>query len=171
VSSRGADRTAFLPRGAVSRTAVFLGFWVLLSGVKLTDLPVGAIAAVLATWASLRLIPPGVWRLQPLALAGLALRFVRQAIVAGVDVAWRAFDPRLPLRPGFVSYRVRCPDGPARSTFCTLTSLLPGTVPCGTQADGTLLVHCLDVRQPVVAQLEEEDARLARVLGVGLDDV
>ena len=170
--SRPGERGARgLPRGAISRTAVFLGFWVLLSGADLADLPVGVLAAALATWASLRLIPPGVWRLRLLALVGLALRFVRQAIVAGVDVAWRAFDPRLPLRPGFVSYRVRCPDGPARSTFCTLTSLLPGTVPCGTQADGTLLVHCLDVRQPVVAQLEEEDARLARVLGVELDDV
>ena len=160
MSSRGADRTAFLPRGAVSRTAVFLGFWVLLSGADVANLPVGFLAAALATWASLRLIPPGVWRLQPLALAGLALRFVRQAIVAGVDVAWRAFDPRLPLRPGFVSYRVRCPDGPARSTFCTLASLLPGTVPCGVE-NGALVYHCLDIGQPVAAQLAAEEQRLA----------
>jgi multicomponent Na+:H+ antiporter subunit E len=42
-------------------------------------------------------------------------------------------------------------------------SLLPGTVPTGS-AEGGLLIHCLDVGQPVAAQLAEEEALFARVV-------
>ena len=170
VSSSAAGAGGLLPRGALPRAAVFLGFWWMISGIDLADLPAGLIAVAAATWTSLRLLPAGAWRPRPLALAGFVLRFLRQSIVAGVDVAWRALDPRLPLRPGFVNYPLSFPPGTARNTFCTLTSLLPGTVPCGADENGILLVHCLDVRQPVLAQLEAEEARLARALGVGPDD-
>ena len=33
---------------------------------------------------------------------------------------------------------------------------MPGTVPCADE-DGTLLYHCLDVEQPVVEELAEEE--------------
>jgi multicomponent Na+:H+ antiporter subunit E len=91
------------------------------------------------------------------------LRFLCQSVVAGVDVARRALDPRLPLNPGFVLYAVRLPPGPRRNTFTALMSLLPGTVPTGS-AEGGLLIHCLDVGQPVAAQLAEEEALFARVV-------
>src|SRR5262249_53359216 len=81
----------------------------------------------------------------------------------GADVAWRALDPRLPLRAGFVAYPVRFPPGSARNTFTTLTSLLPGTVPAGEQG-GELVYHCLDVDQPVVSQLAAEEAALSRAV-------
>ena len=61
----------------------------------------------------------------------LGVRFLYQSIVAGVDVAWRAFDPRLPLRPGFVRYPVRFPPGTTRNVFAMITSLMPGAVPAG----------------------------------------
>jgi multicomponent Na+:H+ antiporter subunit E len=81
-----------------------------------------------------------------------------------VDVARRALDPRLPLRPGFVAYPVRFAPGPTRNAFTTLTSLLPGTVPTGDDG-GQLVYHCLDVDQPVVSQLAAEEAALSRALG------
>jgi multicomponent Na+:H+ antiporter subunit E len=49
--------------------------------------------------------------------------------------------------------------------FTTLVSLLPGTVPTGTDAAGGLLIHCLDVEQSITAQLDAEEAHFARVLG------
>ena len=161
---------AILPRGALPRAAVFLGFWLMLSGVDPAGLPAGAIAVAAATWTSLHLLPAGEWQLRPFALLGFVLRFLRQSVVAGVDVAWRALDPRMPLQPGFVRCPLRFPPGAACNTFCTLTSLLPGTVPSGVDESGNLVVHCLDLRQPVVALLEEEEARLARVLGWGSSD-
>jgi len=153
------------PSGSLARAAAFLGFWLVLSGFSPADLVVGALAAVVATRASLRLLPPGPWRLHPLLLSRLGLRFLRQSIVAGVDVAWRALDPRLPLRPGFVLYRPQLPPGPTRNAFCTMTSLLPGTLPCGSDESGGLIVHCLDVGQPVAEQLAAEEALLIRALG------
>ena len=157
------DRNA--PRGSLARAAGFLGFWLVLSGFSPINLLVGALAAAVATWASLRLLPPGPWSLRPVALSGLVLRFLRQSIGAGIDVAWRALDPRLPLRPGFVVYRPQLPPGATRNAFCTMTSLLPGTLPCGSDESGDIVVHCLDVAQPVVEQLAAEEALLVQVLG------
>jgi multicomponent Na+:H+ antiporter subunit E len=148
-------------RGAVWRLVAFLVLWLILCGTDPADLPIGIATAIAATWASLRLLPPGMSRASPVALAALAPRFLYQSIVAGADVARRALDPRLPLRPGFVSYPVRFPPGTARNAFATLTSLLPGTVPVGDEG-GQLVYHCLDVDQPVVSQLAAEEAALSR---------
>jgi multicomponent Na+:H+ antiporter subunit E len=150
-------------RGAVWRAAAFLGLWLILSGTDPADLAVGIVAAIAATWTSLHLMPPGTSRYSSIAVARLALRFLYQSIVAGADVARRALDPRLPLRPGFVAYPVCFPPGTARNAFATLTSLLPGTVPAGDE-NGKLVYHCLDVDQPVVSQLAAEEAALSRAL-------
>jgi len=147
------------------RTAGLLGFWLILSEFSAVDLLVGAMAALMAAWVSRRLLPPGPWTLRPVVLAGLAGRFLRQSIWAGIDVAWRALDPRLPLRPGFVGYRPRLPPGPARNAFLTMMSLLPGTLPCGPDEEGGLAVHCLDVSQPVVEQLAVEETAFSRAVG------
>ena len=66
--------------------------------------------------------------------------------------------PRMPLQPGFR----RVPAEPsrrghARNTFATITSLLPGTVPCGDGRADAIVYHCLDVGQPVVEQLADEE--------------
>ncbi len=71
---------------------------------------------------------------------------------------------------GCRSIRVMCryplllPRGPARNTFTTLTSLLPGTVPIGSDTQDALVIHCLDVTQPVAAQLAAEEALLMRII-------
>ena len=147
------------------RAAIFLGIWLMVSGPSLADLPVGLAAVAAATWLSLRLLPAGKSRPRPVFLAALALRFVRQSVVSGTDVAWRALDPNLSLRPGFVAYPLRLPPGGARSAFCALSSLLPGTLPTGVDENGALLVHCLDVDQPVAANLAEEETLFMRALG------
>jgi multicomponent Na+:H+ antiporter subunit E len=158
---------AAVTRGAlppvVSRAAWFLALWIVLIGLDPFDLLAGVAAAAAATWTSLRLLSPGGARRSPAAMARLALRFLWQSIIAGADVARRALDPRLPLRPGFVAYPVRFPPGTTRNVFATLTSLLPGTVPAADE-NGKLVYHCLDVDQPVLSQLAAEEAALARTL-------
>jgi multicomponent Na+:H+ antiporter subunit E len=151
-------------RSTFVRAAGFLVFWLVLAGVNPGDLPAAAVAVAAATFVSLRLLPPGQFRLSPLGLARLVLRFLVQAVIAGVDVARRALDPRLPLRPGFVTYAPRLPPGNARDAFCALASLMPGTLPADTNADGTLLVHCLDIGQPAAEQMALEEARFMRAL-------
>lgn len=46
-----------------------------------------------------------------------------------------------------------------------LASLVPGTLPAGLDGGGAMLVHCLDVGQPVAAQLAIDEALLARAVG------
>jgi len=163
-STRAAGATKDAPpRSVVLRAAWFLVLWLVLIGADPTDLSAGALSAALATWVSLLLLPPGRAVRSPAGMARLALRFLLQSVIGGVDVARRALDPRLPLRPGFVAYPVRFPPGMTRNVFTTLTSLLPGTVPTG-EDNGQLVYHCLDVNQPVASQLAAEEAALSRAL-------
>ena len=157
-------------QGAVARWTGFLCLWLVIFGAGDPDLAVGAAAAAAATWTSLRLFPPGRLRLRPVALARLVLRFFAQSAVAGVDVARRALDPGLPLRPGFVRCPMRLAPGPARNAFCTMASLLPGTLPAGSDRGEALLVHCLDVDQDVPAQMAAEEAMFVAALGGSAGD-
>jgi multicomponent Na+:H+ antiporter subunit E len=152
-------------RPIIVRAAGFGLIWCVLTGGGAADLPVGAVAVLAAVWMSLLLLPPGTSHVRPSALAGFVLHFLWQSVVAGVDVARRALHPRLPLHPGFVVYPAGLPPGPARNMFTSLMSLLPGTVPTGSAENGGLLIHCLDVQQPVTGQLAAEEALFARVIG------
>lgn len=161
-----------LPIAAIVwRAVAFFALWLILVGGRdPADRPAVIVALAAATWASLRLFPPGRARLKPIAFARLVSRFLRQSIVAGADVAWRALDPRLPLRPGFVIYPAHLPPGPALDALCALTSLAPGTLPAGSNDSGAVVVHCLDVGQPVQANLAADEELLTRALGLGHDD-
>jgi multicomponent Na+:H+ antiporter subunit E len=70
----------------------------------------------------------------------------------------------MPIRPGFVAYDTSLRSTSTRSAFCALSSLLPGTLPTGSDEHGALSIHCLDVDQPVAANLAEEEALFLRVL-------
>ncbi len=80
-------------------------------------------------------------------------------------MARRAFERELRLHQGIVPYRAQLSSGVARNTFCALSSLLPGTLPTGTDEDGRLLIHCLDIDRPVAADLAREEALFRQVLG------
>lgn len=157
---------AGLPRAAIWRAAWFLGLWAVLAGAHIADLPAAAAAVVAATWLSLRLLPPTNSRFSIPGVGRLVVVFLYESVVAGVDVARRALDPRLPLRPGLVTYPIGLPPGAARNVFTTLTSLLPGTVPAADEGH-ELVYHCLDTGQPVLAQLAAEEATLTRTFQAG----
>lgn len=146
-----------------------LALWLVLTGFSGADLIAGLAAAALAGWLSLRLVPNGTVRVRLTGLARLAGRFVRQSLVAGWDVARRALSPRMPLEPGFLAYAPRLPGGLARDGFTALSSLLPGTVPVGTTAAGQVMYHCLDLTQPVAAQLAADEAMFAAAVGPGAE--
>jgi multicomponent Na+:H+ antiporter subunit E len=64
-----------------------------------------------------------------------------------------------------VTYQTQLSPGTKRNTFCAIMSLLPGTLPCGPAEGNGLAIHCLDVTQPVVAQLAAEEASCMQTLG------
>jgi multicomponent Na+:H+ antiporter subunit E len=108
---------------------------------------------------------------KPTSVAALFLRFIGQSVVAGVGVARIALDPKLPLRPGIVHFRSEMPLGTRRFAFMTFASLLPGTLPAGSEDLGEIPVHCLDASQPILAQLANEEKILAAAMVDGTPHV
>jgi multicomponent Na+:H+ antiporter subunit E len=152
------------------RGTAYLALWMVIAGGEAEDLVPGLGAAALAAWVSLRLLPPDPvgGSVRWLATLRLFARFVRVSVIAGLDVALRALAPRMRLAPGYVHYRPQLPPSDARSLFLAMTSQMPGTIPSGTESDGTIAYHCLDASQPVASQLAEEEARLLMALGGAL---
>lgn len=152
---------------ALWRGAAFFLLWMLLmQSTKPSDLFVGMLACVGATWTSLRLMPPASGCVHFGKLFTLLPHFLWESVLAGVDVASRALRPRIVLSPGCVSCPLAFPPGFARNTFATITSLLPGSVTAD-EAEGVLVYHCLDDKAPIVEQIWQEERLLARALVAG----
>ena len=154
---------------AARRFGGFFLIWLALMAWSPASWGVGLLAALAATWWSLRLLPPASAGARLGTMLLLAPRFLWQSLLAGWDVARRALSPSMPLKTGFITFSCAYQKTFARDTFATITSLLPGTLPCD-EADGVLLYHCLDLDQPVMAQLAEEARRWAPALGEKTDD-
>ena len=139
------------------RALLYFGVWFVVDGsIKPGNLVVGMLASLAAAWVSVKLLPPSRGRVRLGGLLMLLPRFLWQSLVAGVDVARRAFAPRLDLQPGFVEYRTQLPPGSARNAFELISSLMPGTVPSD-EGPQHIEFHCLDTRQPVAEQLAAEE--------------
>lgn len=139
--------------------------WLAFFGTSLADLWVGVVAACIGTLASYRLLPQTALGARPLALAQVIAKFAWYSVLAGADVAARALDPRRRLHPGLVAYRTAVPEGPARNAFAAFESLMPGTMPAGYDESGRLLIHCLDIDNPVTAGLLKDERQLRHALG------
>ena len=153
-----------------TRALLYFGLWIVIDqSAKPANLVFGVLATAAATWASCKLLPPAGGQVRIAALLRLLPRFLWQSLVAGIDVARRAFSPRLRLQPGFVQYPTGLPRGAARNAFAAISSLLPGSVPTG-ETDTHIEYHALDVSQPVAEQLAAEERAYAKALMPGPRD-
>lgn len=152
----------------LKRATLLALVWLALTGADAQAWVYGAIAVACATVLSLVLLPAGP---RPARVFGLLLLFpgfVIRSGLGGVDVAWRALHPRLPVSPGWVSQKTRMRDGAARSLFGAETSLLPGTLSAGCDEAG-LMIHCLDANERTQKRIAAEERRLARAFSEGED--
>jgi multicomponent Na+:H+ antiporter subunit E len=148
----------------VQRFVILFGVWLVITGGDAGALLVGLATAAAAAAVSVRLMPPGPDRVRPWVLAALVPVFLFDSWRGGVDVARRAFHPRLPIQPGWLDYPLRLPPGAARVSLGNFLSLMPGTLAAGERHDA-LYVHSLDASTPVEPRIAREEARIARVLG------
>jgi len=153
----------------VLKRAVLMALvWLALTGADAQAWVYGAIAVAGATALSLVLLPAGPRPARVLRLFALFPGFLMRSVLGGVDVAWRALHPRLPVRPGWVSQKTSMRDGAARSLFGAETSLLPGTLSAGCDETG-LMIHCLDANELTRKRLAAEEKRLARAFSEDAD--
>lgn len=156
------------PVTLATRFVLLFGIWLVITGFAASAWPVGALAAAAGAVLSRSLLPPRPAWPAPGALLRLLAGFVWGSIRGGFDVAARAFHPRTPLRPAWLEYRLRLPEGPARVSLGNLLSLMPGTLGAGCKRD-LLYVHCLDREHADVTAIAAEEARIAATLGIQLE--
>lgn len=134
--------------------------WLILTGADPAGLAFGAAVAVVAILAG-RVLGARHRTVSPLALVPLLPRFLWRSLLGGIDVAWRALHPRMPLRPGWVAVPTRLPAGALRVTIGGEFSLMPGTLVAGSRGD-ELVVHLLDTSSPVEGDVSAEEGRLLK---------
>jgi len=139
-------------------------WWVLAEG-RLDAWWLGAVAVAAATWASLRLAPPGQRQVSLPGLAGFLAFFLRNSLRGGVQVAFLALRPDPGLRPATLEVSVSLPAGAPRVLMLNTLGLMPGTL--GVRLDGERLkLHVLDVRLPVAEEARALEAHIARMFGL-----
>jgi multicomponent Na+:H+ antiporter subunit E len=154
-------------RRFVAYGAVWALFWWLLSKGQADSWLVGGPTVLAAAGISVWLAPSRRWHWTFGGLACFAWHFGCASLAGGVDVAWRAIHPRLPIDPRMMEYESRLPAGTARVFFANAISLCPGTVSAQVRG-ATLRIHVLDVQQPVHARLADLERAVGALFGVAL---
>ena len=154
-------------RRTLSILVALLLVWLALDGVA--GFWVGFGFALLAAVVGATLIPAEGRFVRPARLPAFAVFFVIESFRGAIDVAQRAFRPRMGLDLQLVNYPIRLPAGKPRTLLVAVVSLLPGTLSAALRADGNcLLIHSLTGNpEPAVRSLE---ARIARLFAIDLTD-
>jgi multicomponent Na+:H+ antiporter subunit E len=141
----------------VSRALLFSLLWWALTDGSAGSWWIGAPAVAGAVIMSVTLVPRLglVWR----EVMGFVPFFLWHSLKGGVDVAWRAFHPRLPITPVLIEYPLRLPPGLPRVVLVNTVSLLPGTL--SAELGGQVLkIHVLDSLGDFLAELETLEQRV-----------
>lgn len=158
----------FRSRGAalLKRTLLFSGLWWVLTEAYPDSWSFGLPVAILAALVSFAFRRPESWGINLIGALHFLPFFLRQSLRGGIDVASRAFHPRLPLTPGFLDLALHLPPGPARVFLADTFSLLPGTCSVNLDQRGHLRIHALDTASVKKADLRQVEARVAALFGI-----
>lgn len=144
----------------------FAASWVvLLDGKKPDDLWLVALFLTAATAISIYTVPPGKWRLRPLAAVRFLIYFITAAVRGGWDVAKRVFVKKVPIDPAFIPvnhYR----DPLKTLLFTWVISLQPGTTSCEIK-ERTIVIHVLDKNIPIEQDIRKLQERIDKLFVKG----
>jgi len=155
MSSSLSDRHAWTNRLLLASILALL--WFALSGGQGWAMALPAIGLIVL--ASHWLLPATLKPVSLIGLLGFFLYFIRRSLLGGLDVAWRALHPRMPLHIRHHSHQFQV-EGPARTIIIGSLSLMPGTLSV-TQNGERLLVH--SIAGDVARELEHLEQRARRV--------
>lgn len=156
-------------RAILWRITVLSALWCVLTEGRMDNWGVGLISAALTLIASLALVPPGAIRFSFTGLASFLVYFMSRSFQAGVRVALLALQPRLNIHPGIQVVGLRLPEGVARVILINTLNLLPGTLVVNFAANN-LHLHMLDIRSSIEEEVRATETRIAKMLGLRLDE-
>lgn len=144
------------------RFAIFTAGWfVLLGGLKVSDIGFVILFITVTTVISMYSVPPGQWVISPLGVIKFFPYFLLTALRGGWDVARRVFFRNIPIDPDFITIE-HDPD-PRKTLILTwIISLLPGTAST-VIAEKTITVHVLDKKLPVTEEILDLQNRINQI--------
>lgn len=155
---------SFVMTRLIVRTLGFAFLWAILTGCK--GWGVGIPVILLATAVSFQSLPANRWSFG--GLARFLPYFAWNSLRGGVDVAARALNPRLPIDPAVLRYKVSLDSAEARVLMANTVTLLPGTLSADLQGN-VLLVHVLNASGPFQDTLVTLEKRIADLVRANPD--
>lgn len=147
----------------LARTLGLLGVWLCLTRGDLAGL-VGPTAAAAAALVSLRVLPPSHRPLRPHRLAAFLLRFVRDSLAGGLDVARRTITRRPDLAPDVIELPLGLDSEGERVLLANVVTLLPGTLAADLD-EHLLTVHALDRHRDIAGQIRQLESAIRMLRG------
>jgi multicomponent Na+:H+ antiporter subunit E len=148
-------------RFCIARLLCFLLLWIVLSGPTWRDPVLAGFGILSATAASFWLWPAHSLKLAWSQLPGLVIYFLWASLRGGIDIAWRALAPSMPLQPGFMELELRLSTEQSVVFFTWLISLMPGTASVNLNNSNTITVHVVDTMK----YAEQDLRRLEDLVG------
>jgi len=164
---RFGDSMMFHFRRGWFRALAFTFMWWMLTAGSVNSWLVGAPVVILATLISMVLVPP--FSCSVLGSVRFVPFFICHSLRGGVDVAWRAFHPQMPIAPDLVDFPLHLPPGMSRVFMVNTISLLPGTLSVELGAN-SLKIHVLDTRKNVLSELKTLEQIIAKMFNISLQD-
>lgn len=139
---------------------VLAAMWAIMQHrLDVADLLVGYLVALAVVWVCRDFWTERVTIRSAGSLLRLLAVFVKELIVANLQVAWIVIHPRLPIRPALIELPLALRDDLQITGLATLITLTPGTVTVDVAPDRSALhVHCLvtDDADAVRAQIKRQ---------------
>jgi len=147
---------------------VLFGSYLLLSGISLDEVIVGAIVSLILTILITNMVEYRVdWKLPIRLILFLLIYvpvFVLELIKSNLNVALRVLHPKLPIHPGFVKVKTSLNGDFQKLLLANSITLTPGTL--SVDMDGEYLyIHTVDVTN-AEAKAAKIGAKFERIIGV-----
>jgi multicomponent Na+:H+ antiporter subunit E len=155
-------------RGAALNLALALVWSLFLGEITLFNLVVGYLLGFALLGLFGRVLDGGAYVKTVVAVLHFLGFFLRELVVANVQVALWALSPRPPLHPAIVAVPLRLKQDSSITLLAITITLLPGTVAMGVSGDKRFLyahsigLRDLDTAQQAIQKVEDKLLRFMR---------
>lgn len=133
----------------VATFLVLFASYVLLAGIDVQELMLGALISVILTIILAKLVNYTIDYRFPVKLLVFIFAylpiFIWQLILSNIDIARRVLSPKIPLNPGFVKIKTDLKGDFAKLTLANSITLTPGTLSVDVKGE-YIYVHTVDVK-------------------------